>query len=148
GAAQSIAWPNTVLNTIAAESLGDLADEIEAKTGPNPDPKKLEAALMPILQKIVKAHKRVIFDGDNYTDEWQVEAKRRGLPNHRNSSESLDALTSNEVVSAFERFSVLKRVELEARRHIFLEQFCKNVQIEANTLVGMCRQSVAPAAQR
>lgn len=148
GASQSIAWPNTVLNTIVAESLADLADEIEAAVGKEPDGKSLEGALMPILQNIVKAHKRVVFDGDNYTQEWQEEAARRGLPNLKDTAAAIPVITHEKAVKAFTRFGILNEAELEARKFIFLEQFNKQVLIEANTLVGLCRQHVAPAAQR
>ncbi len=148
GASQSVAWPNTVLNTIVAESLADLADEIEAKVGEKPDSKSLEQAVMPILQEIVKKHKRVIFDGDNYTQEWHDEAARRGLPILNDSTQAIPVITAQKVVDAFTRFSVLTEAELDARKSIYLEQFNKQILIEANTQLGLCRQHVSPAAQR
>ena len=148
GASQSVAWPNTVLNTIVAESLADLADEVEAKTGPAPDASTLETVLKPILRSIVVAHKRVLFDGDNYASSWRDEAQRRGLPNLKNSAEAIPVLTGEKVITAFERFHVLSKAELEARQTIFLEQFCTQVEIEANTLTSMCRRFVLPAVDR
>jgi len=148
GSSQSIAWPNTVLNTIVAESLADLADQIEAACGPAPDPDALRGAVLPILQSIVKAHKRVIFDGDNYSKAWRAEAQRRGLPHLPNTPAALPAVTAETTVAAFERLGVLSRAELTARQTIFFEQFCKQIDIEAATLSRLCRQFILPSAQR
>ncbi len=148
GASRSVAWPNTVLNTIVAESLADLADELDARLGADSNPASLEAAIKPILRSIITTHKRIVFDGDNYSAAWHSEAERRGLPNLRTTAEALPLLTHPDAILAFERFSVLSRAELEARRVIFLEQFSKQVEIEANTLASMCRRFVLPAATR
>jgi len=148
GSSQSVAWPNTVLNTIVAESLADLANEIEGLCGSEPDPGALPGALLPILQKIVHEHQRVIFDGDNYSKQWRLEAERRGLPHLPNTAAALPSLTSASTVRAFERFGVLSAAELAARQTIFLEQFSKQIEIEAATLSRLCKQFVLPAAVR
>ena len=83
GSSASIAWPNTVLNTIVAESLDYMATELEKRAGKKPTPAKLEAAVKALLKDVVKKHRRVVFDGDNYSPEWHREAERRGLPNLR-----------------------------------------------------------------
>ena len=148
GSSQSVAWPNTVLNTIVAESLADLADEIEQAVGANFAPEALETALKPIFQSIIQTHKRVLFDGDNYSSDWTAEADRRGLPHLRNTAEALSQLCHADAVAAFVRFKVLNEAELEARRSIFLEQFNMKIGIEANTLTSLGKQYVLPAAQR
>ena len=80
GSSASIAWPNTVLNTIVAESLDYVADELEKAVGAKPTPAKLQLGVIAVLKQLIKEHKRVIFDGDNYSEEWHAEAERRGLP--------------------------------------------------------------------
>ncbi len=147
GSSQSVAWPNTILNTIMAESLADIADAIEAEAPDSNDPASLTSVVTPILREIVKTHKRVLFDGDNYSPQWRKEAATRGLPNLRNTAEALPALNSDRACALFERFSVMKKAELDARRTIFLEQFNMQVSIEAHTLLNLARQRVLPAAQ-
>ena len=148
GSSQSIAWPNVVLNTIVAESLQFIADALEKAVGKNPTEAKLKASVAKVLQSIVKKHKRVIFNGDGYTKDWHAEAARRGLPNARNTVDALPALKSKKAIDLFKKFGVFSKVETESRYHIYLEQYIKQVTIEANTAVQMARNLILPAAVR
>ena len=146
GASSAVAWPNTVLNVIIADSLRHLADILEHELGAAPDPASLEPAVKNLLQSVVADHRRVIFDGDNYSDEWHQEAARRGLPNLKNTVEALPAMLHEDNVQVFERFGVLTQAELEARSHILFEKYNKQLTIEARTMLSMSRRMVLPAA--
>ncbi|MBL8760475.1 MAG: glutamine synthetase III, partial [Phycisphaerae bacterium] len=149
GSSQAVAWPTTVLNTIVADSLAFLCDQLEKAVGKNPgDEAKLRAGVRTVLQKIIKQHKRVIFNGDGYDKSWHDEAKKRGLPNHRESVAALSTLSDKKNVALFAAFKVLSKVELESREHIFIEKYNKQVLIEAETAVLMARTLVLPAAIR
>ncbi|MFN0132472.1 MAG: glutamine synthetase III [Phycisphaerales bacterium] len=143
GSSAAVAWPVTVLNTIVADSLSFIADELEkAPKG------KLPQAVSSLLARIIKEHKRVLFDGDGYDAAWHQEAERRGLPNHKNTASALPALKSKKAVDLFKRFKVLSKTELESRAHIFAEKYCKQVVIEAETMASMIRTQILPAAVR
>jgi glutamine synthetase len=148
GSSQSIAWPNTVLNTIVAESLDFTASEIEKAAGKNPSPERLQRAVLGVLQKIIRQHKRVIFDGDNYSAEWHAEAERRGLPMLRNSVEALPVLKHKKNVDLFKKYGVMNKVEVESRLHIGLERYVKQITIEAEMMGHMARTLILPAALR
>ena len=148
GASQSIAWPNTVLNTIVAESLDELATELEEAVGSDPTPAKLQSAVRASLKRIVKEHRRVLFDGDGYTAEWRDEAAKRGLPHAPETVEALAALRTKKAAELFKSYAVLTRTELEARAAIFLERYIKQVTIEANVMISMTRRQILPAALR
>jgi glutamine synthetase len=148
GSSQSIAWPNTVLNTIVAESLDYTATEIEKAAGKNPSPERLQRAVVGVLQKIIRQHKRVIFDGDNYSVEWHAEAERRGLPMLRNSVEALPVLKQKKNVDLFRKYGVMNKVEVESRLHIGLERYVKQIAIEAEMMGHMARTLILPAALR
>ncbi len=148
GSSQSVAWPATVLNTIVAESLDALSSELEAAAGKNPGAAKIQQAVRTVLQKIVKKHRRVLFDGDGYTKEWHKEAEKRGLPNYRESVSALTVLSSKKNVEVLRKYGVLSKVETESREHIFLEKYVKQVLIEAETAASMARTQVLPAAVR
>jgi len=148
GSSASIAWPNTVLNTIAAESLDYMATQLEKKAGRNPTPAKLESVVKALLQKVVKEHRRVVFDGDNYSEQWHQEAERRGLPNLRTAADALPALKTKKAQALFQRYKVLGRRELAARVEVMLEKYATIVTIEARTLVSMLRREILPAALR
>jgi len=100
------------------------------------------------LQRIIKQHKRVLFDGDGYTQEWHAEAKKRGLPNYRESVVALQQLKIKKNVDVFKRFGVLTKIEVEAREHILLEKYVKQVTIEADTMTQMAKTQILPAAIR
>jgi len=148
GSSAAAAWPATVLNTIVAESLDALATALEADLGKNPTEAKMQSAVRSTLQKTIKQHKRVLFDGDGYTKEWHEEAARRGLPNHRESVAALSEMASRKNVELFKKYRVLSKVEVESREHIFLEKYVKQVLIEADTAVSLARTMVLPAAIR
>jgi glutamine synthetase len=148
GSSQSIAWPNTVLNTIVAESLDHYATELEKAVGKNGSPAKLEAAALALLQRTIKDHKRVLFDGDGYSAEWHKEAARRGLPIYPDSVAAFPVLTGKKNVDLFRKYGVLSKVELESRAHIAVEKFVKQLTIEAETMVAMGRTQILPAAVR
>ncbi len=146
GSSATSAWPNTVLNTIVAESLDVVATQLEKAAGKNPSPQKMQQAVRAVLQKIVKQHKRVIFNGDGYSQEWHQEAKRRGLPNFRDTVDALPALKTKKAVDLFKKYKVLSKAETDSRVHIFIEKFVKQVSIEAETMVSMAKTMILPAA--
>ena len=148
GSSASIAWPNTVLNTIVAESLDYMATELEKAVGRNGSPAKLQSAALSLLQKVLKQHKRVIFQGDNYTAEWHKEAARRGLPIMSDSVDAFPILSAKKNAELFRKYGVLSKVELDSRSHIAIEKFVKQLVIEAETMIGMARTQIFPAALR
>jgi glutamine synthetase len=148
GSSASIAWPNTVLNTIVAESLDYFATELEKAAGTKPTPAKLQLAVMSVLKKAIKEHKRVIFDGDNYSSEWHAEAEARGLPNLRDSVDAFGVLRAKKNTDLFKRYNVLTQAELDSRTHIAVEKYIKQLGIEAETMVSLARNQILPAALR
>jgi glutamine synthetase len=146
GSAQSIAGPLVAMNTILAESLDYIACQLEAAI--SDDPIELSAAVQKVLEDILQAHGSVIFNGDGYSEAWHAEAADRGLPNLRTTVDALPVLTSDEVVSLFERYGVLSKRELYSRLEVYLEQYCLAVGVEARTTVEMARTIVYPAAAR
>jgi glutamine synthetase len=144
----SVAWPNTVLNTIVADSLDHIATELEKRVGKNPTPAKLETTVRAILKQIVKEHRGVVFDGDNYAQEWHEEAARRGLPNLRTTADALPALKSRKAQTLFSKYDVLSKRELAARVDIMLGQYTTLTEIEARTLCVILRTQITPAAMR
>ncbi len=146
GSSASIAWPNTVLNTIVAESLDYVATELERTVGAKPTPAKLQAGVLSVLKKLIKQHKRVLFDGDNYAEEWHQEAERRGLPNLRDSVAAFHVLRARKNGDLFRKYGVLNRSEYESRINIQLEKYIKQLAIEAETMVSIARNHILPAA--
>ncbi|MEZ4664235.1 MAG: glutamine synthetase III [Caldilineaceae bacterium] len=142
GSSQTIAWPLTVWNLILAESLDYIANQLE----PAASNGSFDAALGKLLQQIMVDHGRVIFNGDGYTDEWHQEAAERGLPNMRNSAEALPVLGSPEVVALFGKYDVLNEREAMSRMEVRLEQYVKQVLVEANLVLSMGRTQIFPAA--
>ncbi len=140
---QSIAAPLTALNTIMAESLDYIATKLEkAPKG------KLNEAVADILSQIAKEHSAVIFNGNGYSEEWHKEAAKRGLPNLKTTVDSLPVITAKDTISAYEKYGVLSRRELEARRDIAYEQYCKHVNVEANLVLEIAKTKIFPAAAR
>jgi glutamine synthetase len=146
GSSASIAWPNTVLNTIVAESLDEVATELEQALGSRPTPARLQAAVIAVLKRLIKQHKRVIFDGDNYSEEWHAEAERRGLPNLRDSVDAFHVLKAKKNVDLFRKYGILSKAEYDSRIHIAIEKFIKQLTIEAETMVSIARSQLLPAA--
>lgn len=143
GSSQSIAMPNTVLNTMVADSMDHLADEIEKAHKEGGD---LKAAINNVLVKTLSDHKRVLFNGDNYSEQWHEEASRRGLANLRNFTEALPVLVTPEAKELFERYGVLKEDELVSRYHILLENYCKVINVESLLTSSMATTMILPAA--
>jgi glutamine synthetase len=148
GSTTPVAWPNTVLNVIVADALGELADQLEKKAGRNPTPKKLETAVRAILRDVVKKHRRVVFNGDNYGQAWHDEAEKRGLPNLRRSPEALAVLKLRRVQALFRKHKVLSNRELSARHEVLLHQYNTVREIEARTMLEMLKTQVMPVAVR
>ncbi len=148
GSSSSVAWPNTVLNTIVAESLDFMATQLEKRAGKNPTAAKLETAVKALLKEVVKEHRRVCFDGDGYSQAWHEEAARRGLPNFRTTVDALPALGSKRAADLFAKYGVLSKRELEARAGILVEQYVKLLRIESRTLQSMVRTAILPCATR
>ena len=142
---QSIAMPNVALNVAVAESLDYCATELEraVKGGT-----KLQSAVKQLLTKLIKENKRIIFNGNNYSEEWQKEAGKRGLLNHRTSVDAFSEILKSDVVKAFEKYGVLNSRELKARYEIALEQYNKTINIEAQLMVLMANRYILPAAYR
>jgi len=146
GSSASIAWPNTVLNTIVAESLDYVASELEKGLGAKPSQARLQQTVLAVLKKLIKQHKRVLFDGDNYSEEWHAEAERRGLPNLKDSVAAFQVLRARKNSEIFRKYGVLNRAEYESRIHIGVEKYVKQLTIEAETMVSMARGQILPAA--
>ena len=146
GSNQSIAGPLVALNTIIADSLDFAATELEKATKGNP--KKLNAAVQKLVQKIVKEHGKIVFNGDGYSEEWHKEAEKRGLPNNRTTPDALPAITSPDVVKTFSKFKVLSKRELASREEIYTEQYVGTVRVEAILTQRIARTKIFPAAIR
>jgi glutamine synthetase len=147
GSSASIAWPNTVLNTIVAESLDYVAGELERAVGKNgANPEKTIKAALPLLRKLIAQHKRVIFDGDNYSEAWHKEAAKRGLPHLEDSVAAFPVLGSKKTADLFKKYGVLNKAEVDSRLHITVEKYVKQKTIEAEMMVQMGRQLILPAA--
>lgn len=136
---QSIAGPNVVLNLIVAEVLSQFADRLEQA-------ENFEQELQELLQETAAKHQRILFDGNGYSEEWVAEAARRGLPNISSTVDATQILLRESTVSLYKKHKVLNRTELESRYEIYLEQYCKQIKIEAQTMLGMTRQQIIPAA--
>ena len=143
---QSIAGPLVALNTIVAESLDYFATQLEKAT--KGDSKKLNAAVQKALQQAIKENGDVIFNGNNYSEDWHQEAARRGLPNLKTSVEALPIIGSKEVVALMEKYKVLSKRETHSRMDIYIEQYCKAVNVEANLMIEMAKTKIYPAASR
>ena len=143
GSAQSIADPLLVLNTIVAESLDDIATQLESANG------ALDQAITEVIKKVYKEHEQVIFNGDGYSDEWHKEAEeQRGLPNLRTTADALPSFMEDASVSLFQKYQVLSPREVESRMHVFMEQYVMSIGVEAKLTVEMGRTLILPAAIR
>lgn len=134
----SISGPNFVLNTAVAEILSDFATRLEESTN-------VEATVNEILAETAKNHKRIIFNGNGYSDEWVEEAARRGLPNVKTTVESIKALVDEKNLELMDKHGVLTREEMHSRYEIQLENYIKTVNIEALTMVEMAKRQILPA---
>lgn len=141
GASQSISFPAAILNTIVAESLDYLADRIKARGGSN-----IHQAVFTVIREEIREIKPVLYNGDNYTKEWEKEAAERGLPNDKTTPVALKALVTKKALELFERYRVLSPVELQSRYLIRLERYIKDLEIEVKCLNNICVSQVIPAA--
>ncbi len=145
GSSMSLSLPNTVLNTIVAEAIDYLAEELEDALGGGAS---LEEAVQGVLQRSYAANKRIVFSGDNYAGSWHVEAAERGLLNLRSTPDALPYLVNDETVTLFSSYAVLSKRELDSRFEVFLEQYVTKLNIEAETAATIARTMLLPAAAR
>lgn len=138
GSSQSIATPNTYLNAAVAQVLSEFAEKLERA------PDKI-VAIQAIIKESYTAHRKVVFNGNGYSDEWLKEAARRGLPNIRSTVEALPVLIQADTIELFERHKILTRVESESRYHIYLEKYSKQINIEAGVMVDMAKRMIFPS---
>ncbi len=138
GSTQSISDPNVVLNTIVADELCMIADRLEKAQNP-----KMEAHEM--VKELLTAHKRVIFNGNGYSDEWVKEAERRGLPNLRSMVDAIPAIVTKKAIELFEKHGVYTEVELHSRAEIMFEQYSKVLNIEALATLDIAKKHIVPA---
>ncbi len=143
GSSQSCAGPNIALNTIVAESLDEIASQLEkAKKS------EMNGVLQKILQNIVKKHKRIIYNGDNYLESWHKEAEKRGLPNLRKTPESLKTLMLDKTEKLFSKYKVLSKTELHSRYEVYIEEYAKTITIEGRVALDIAKTVIMPVAVR
>ena len=138
GSASSISDANTVLNTIVAEALSGFADYLESMDD-------IEAATNILISNILKQHKRIIFNGNNYSDEWVKEAEKRGLLNLKSTADALPHMISDKNIELFTKYGIFTRDEILSRYEINLETYCKTLNIEALTMIDMVKKDIIPA---
>jgi glutamine synthetase len=144
GSSQNCCLPMMVINTITAESMEFIATEIETRVAAGGLDR--DAAFGQVVTEIITKHRRVVFNGDGYSEEWVKEAEARGLPNLRSAAEAIDKFTDEKNVALFR--DVLSEAELAARREVALEQYTLAIDIEAKTAVYMAKSMILPCAQR
>jgi glutamine synthetase len=145
GSSQSISFPATVLNTIVAETIKEMCDGLEAEIAKGA---QLETAISGIIAKEYAQVKRIVFNGDGYSEDWHQEAERRGLLNMRSTLDALPVLSNEKNAALFESFGVLTRRELESRAEVAYDQYFKTVNIEGETTAELASTMVLPAAIR
>ncbi|MCF8340799.1 MAG: glutamine synthetase III [Chitinophagaceae bacterium] len=145
GSEANCANPMTVLNTIMSETLGNFKKEVDALIEKGD---KKEVAIMQVIKNYIKSSKSVLFEGDGYSEEWQNEAERRGLPNVKTTPLALDAMVTEKALSLFEKHNIYTHPELEARHEIELEKYIKRVQIEGRVIGDLAGNHILPSAIR
>ncbi len=135
GSAQSIAGPNTILNAVLADEMEKMADLIEGGMTPQE-----------VIKKFLAEHKRVIFNGDGYSSEWEEEAKKRGLANNKNTVDAMECLKDEKNIEMLDRLGVYSRVELASRYEILLDNYIKTLRVESLTALKMAKTQIYPAA--
>ena len=140
GSAQSCAGPMMTLNTIVAEAFDSLAEELSSFA-----PETFLSQLQETLKRRISEHKRIIFNGDNYSEEWVKEAEHRGLPNLKNTMTALHTLVNEKNLDLFEKYGVFSRRELESRFEIFLEEYHRRIRIEGRLSWEMAATIILPA---
>ena len=141
GSSQSIAGPNVVINTAVAEVLTEIGERLEKSND-------VDSEISRIIREFYTNHKRIIFNGNGYSDDWVKEAGKRGLPNLRSTVVALKELIKEENIALFEKHSVFNRSELESRYAIYLENYSKEINIEAGVAVEMARRLIYPSVFR
>ncbi len=138
GSEDSIASPNTTLNAIVAEAFCEAADRLEGA-------EDFDLAVHDLIKEYMGKHQRIIFNGNGYSQEWVVEAKRRGLPNIASMVETVETLTTEKSVALFEKFAIFTKAELESREEVLYETYAKTINIEALTMIDMASKDFVPA---
>jgi glutamine synthetase len=146
GSNSSPAFPNTVLNTIVAESVDELTAKL--KTALKGSGATLEKAVTKVVKEAWSQNKQVVFDGDGYSQAWHQEAEKRGLANLRTTPDALPWLIDKQTIAAFKKYKVLSKRELDARYEVFTEQYAVNINIESETAAGIARTMLLPASVR
>jgi glutamine synthetase len=146
GSNSSPAFPNTVLNTIVAESVDDLTDKL--KTALKGSGATLEKAVTTVVKGAWAENKQVVFDGDGYSEAWHKEAEKRGLANLKTTPDALPWIVEKSTIAAFKKYKVLSKRELESRYEVFTEQYVININIEAETAASIGRTMLIPASVR
>jgi glutamine synthetase len=143
GANMNPSAANMILNTIVAEAISDICDQLEAdkKAG-----KDFNSSLQKILQEIIKKHKKVVYNGDNYIPEWNIEAKKRGLPNLRNTPEAIEVLKAKKNIQVLVKHGVLTEVEVASRYEINKHAYTTVLVLEGECAATMVRTQLIPAA--
>ena len=142
GSSQSCSGPMTVLNTIVADSFDYIAEKLENHVG---NEEAFNNELQKVLKDIIKTHKRVIFNGDGYTDEWKEEAARRGLPNAVTTMDALRCLVNEKNINLFGKYGVYSKKELQSRFEVFLEEYHRKIRIEGEIALNIVRNNILPA---
>ena len=138
GSSQNLSDCDTILNTAVAKELKGYADELEGA-------EDFTAAAIALVKRTIRDHRRVIFNGNGYTAEWEAEAAKRGLPNKKNTPAALPALIDPKNIALMEEFGVLTKVEMESRYEVEMEHYAKVINIEALTMLEMARKQLLPA---
>jgi len=138
GSSQSLSGPNFVLNTIVAEVLSEIADELQGA-------KNINVSVQKLLQKFAREHEAIIFNGDNYTQDWVVEAEKRGLHNIRNCVDGINVMLEKDNAKVMMKHGTLPKAEIHARHEILLENYIKTINIEAKTMLYMARREILPS---
>lgn len=141
GSSDSVSSPNVVLNTIVAEAFKEAADELEQA-------EDFDTAVHDMIKRLLAEHRRIIFSGNGYSQEWVEEAERRGLPNLKIGIDSVDSLITDKAIHLFENFGVYTKAELESRAEIEYESYAKTINIEAKTMIDMAGKQIIPAVIR
>ena len=141
GSKLSVAGPNTVLNTIVADVLDQFADELEKADN-------FQDALDDLIKRTIKENQNIIFNGNGYSDEWPVEAEKRGLLNLKSTPEAVPTFLAQKNVDVFSKYGVYTEAELQSRVEILLDEYCKTLNIEALTMIDMAKKEILPAAAK
>jgi glutamine synthetase len=140
GSGQPCSAPMTVLNTIVASAMDDISEKLEKLKKDD-----FNSGLQKILSDIIRSHKRIIFNGDNYTADWKIEAAKRALPNDKSTMEALKALTAKKNIEMFEKYNVYSKREMESRYEVFTEEYHKKIRIEGEIALDIARSMILPA---